>query len=499
MNKTGIFHRLTALVLTAVLTASLGVSAAAAAFADVPAAHWASGSISRCAELGFFRGESATAFGVGRPMTRAAFATALCRFFGWDMTASTQTPYEDVAPSAWYAGAVSAAYEAGAVTTQRATFRPEEPITREEMAVMLVRSLGYTTISGLAQDHPFTDVTTNAGYIAMAYDMGLVTGTTETTFAPDAPATREQAAVILMRLYDKLHAPAPAAAALLSQWPEGGMDLSPYKTVALAGGRFAVAGKKPVLSRLMKADETAPMIAAAHDAGAEALLYASAKSTILKAAPADTAAVLAEAMEEGDYDGVYLDVADVPAKSKSAMTALAEAVAKAAEGKTVYIGAGSPALDGSDTGYDYAALASLADRLVVHIEAPVETSHDFTSAPKEPLDALYCVLNALKSIENLTVSLSAAPTAWRGSAQLTVPTAEEISLYLAGGAQRHYSQRYACPYLHLEDNTVIWYCDRESAAERLQLMKLLGRDSLLVETAECAGPDFLAGLELNEL
>ena len=67
MNKTGIFHRLTALVLTAVLTASLGVSAAAAAFADVPAAHWASGGISRCAELGFFRGESATAFGVGRP------------------------------------------------------------------------------------------------------------------------------------------------------------------------------------------------------------------------------------------------------------------------------------------------------------------------------------------------------------------------------------------------------------------------------------------------
>lgn len=497
MNKTGIFRRLTALVLAAALTAALGVTAAAAEFTDVPASHWAAQSISRCAELGFFKGESATAFGVGKPMTRAAFATALCRFFGWDMTVSTQTPYEDVAPSAWYAGAVSAAYTAGAITTQRAAFRPEETITREEMAVMLVRALGCTTISGLAQDPPFTDVTTNTGYIAMAYDMGLVTGTTETTFSPDAPATREQAAVILMRLYDKLHASAPTAAALIRSWPEDGMDLTAYETVAVEGVLFAVAGKKPVLSKLVKEDDAPAIVSAIHDSGAQALLYASAKSTILKAAPADTAAVLLSAMEAGGYDGVYLDVEDVPVKSKSAMTALAEAVAEAMEGKTVYIGAEGPALSGSSTGYDYAALAALCDRLVVHIASPVVTASSFTSAPKEPVEELYYTLTSLRDIKNLTVSLSAVPTAWRGSAELTIPTAEEIASYLADGAQRHYSQRYACPYLHLEDNAVIWYCDGESAAARLQLMKLLGADSLIVDTAECASADFLAGLELN--
>ena len=51
--------------------------------------------------------------------------------------------------------------------------------------------------------------TTNAGYVAMAYELGLVNGTSSTTFSPDRTATREQAAVMLMRLYDSYHAAAP--------------------------------------------------------------------------------------------------------------------------------------------------------------------------------------------------------------------------------------------------------------------------------------------------
>lgn len=87
---------LSCLVLCAVLTGSLTVSAGAAGFSDVPANHWAAKDIQRCVELGFFQGESATRFGLGHEMTRAAFTVVLCRFFGWETAKPTQPIYTDV-------------------------------------------------------------------------------------------------------------------------------------------------------------------------------------------------------------------------------------------------------------------------------------------------------------------------------------------------------------------------------------------------------------------
>ena len=97
-------------------------------------------------------------------MTRGAFVVALCRLFGWEMVTPEAGSYTDNQDkSAWYYSAVETAYANGAITRQTDTFRPREPITREELAVMLVRAMGYGTIAGLAQDlpMPFRDVTTN--------------------------------------------------------------------------------------------------------------------------------------------------------------------------------------------------------------------------------------------------------------------------------------------------------------------------------------------------
>lgn len=90
---------------------------------------------------------------------------------------------------------------------QTDSFRPASAITREELAVMLIRALGYGSMAGLFSETslPFRDVTTNRGYIAMAYEMGLVNGLGSSLFMPQRAATREQAAVILSRLYGKLH------------------------------------------------------------------------------------------------------------------------------------------------------------------------------------------------------------------------------------------------------------------------------------------------------
>ena len=193
MIKKQLQRLLSCLALCAVLAGGLTVPAGAAGFTDVPANHWAAGDIRRCAELASFQGEAATRFGLGHPMTRAAFTVVLSRFFGWETTTPTQSVYTDVPANAWYAGAVQAAYAHGAVTAQRAEFRPNDPITREELAVMLVRGLGYGTIEGLAQNLPstFQDVTTIACYITMAYDLDLTLGVFVTSFALSRAALRE--------------------------------------------------------------------------------------------------------------------------------------------------------------------------------------------------------------------------------------------------------------------------------------------------------------------
>ena len=57
---------------------------AAERYADVPETHWAASDIARATELGLFQGVGGGKFGLGRPISRAAFATALTRLFGWE-------------------------------------------------------------------------------------------------------------------------------------------------------------------------------------------------------------------------------------------------------------------------------------------------------------------------------------------------------------------------------------------------------------------------------
>ena len=80
--KRTILKKLTAcLCLCAVLSGALTVPAGAASFQDVPSNHWAATAIDRCAAQGWFQGKTADTFGVGQPMTRAAFAVVLSRCF----------------------------------------------------------------------------------------------------------------------------------------------------------------------------------------------------------------------------------------------------------------------------------------------------------------------------------------------------------------------------------------------------------------------------------
>ncbi|HPT69036.1 MAG TPA: S-layer homology domain-containing protein [Syntrophomonas sp.] len=79
------------------------------------------------------------------------------------------------------------------------TFEPDRSMTRAEFAAIVVRALGLTPS---AERVVFTDVTEGswyAGYVGTAYKYGIVSGTSSSTFTPEATITREEAAVMTAR------------------------------------------------------------------------------------------------------------------------------------------------------------------------------------------------------------------------------------------------------------------------------------------------------------
>lgn len=118
-----------------------------AAVAD-PANVWyvKGGHLSYVAGNGLIKGyEGTTLFGTHDQITRAQLATILCRAAGAGDEAAKATVdttgLSDIAAGgAWYTGYVNWAFENGVVTgNDDGTFRPDDPVTREEMAVMIAR------------------------------------------------------------------------------------------------------------------------------------------------------------------------------------------------------------------------------------------------------------------------------------------------------------------------------------------------------------------------
>ena len=103
----------------------------------------------------------------------------------------------DVAPDAWYKDAVQYAYDNGLMTGVSDTeFAPEQTTTRAMIVSILARLEGVTT----AQAAGFADVTDEwyATAVNWAANVGVVNGYEDNTFKPNTAITREQLAAILM-------------------------------------------------------------------------------------------------------------------------------------------------------------------------------------------------------------------------------------------------------------------------------------------------------------
>jgi hypothetical protein len=85
---------------------------------------------------------------------------------------------------------------------QDGSFRPSDKVTRAQAAIMIGRALG---LDGTKRTSGFKDVGTSSaasGYIASAVERGIITGFKDNTYRPNDPVTRGQMAIFIARAYD---------------------------------------------------------------------------------------------------------------------------------------------------------------------------------------------------------------------------------------------------------------------------------------------------------
>ena len=172
-------------------------------FTDVPAGQWYAPAVSYVTQRGLFSGVSETEFAPAQSMTRGMLVSVLYRFQKSIHTGTS--PFTDVSPEAWYGNAVRWAYANGLVLGLSETqFAPDAPITREQVAVMLARYLQFSGVTLAAASPDFQDTASISTYakesVGAMQKAGLLSGDEEGNFRPDAQITRAEIASIFMRL-----------------------------------------------------------------------------------------------------------------------------------------------------------------------------------------------------------------------------------------------------------------------------------------------------------
>ena len=178
----------------------------AASFADVAEEAWYSQAVDFVTGRGLFSGVGEDTFAPQAGLSRGMLVTVLYALEEPEVS-EQQAQFVDVAAGDWYAAGAAWASEEGIVSGYGdGRFGPNDPVTREQLAVMLWQyagSLGLDTEggAGLARFPDGQSVSSWAKEaLAWAVDAGLLSGRADGTLDPGGSATRAEAAVMLSQM-----------------------------------------------------------------------------------------------------------------------------------------------------------------------------------------------------------------------------------------------------------------------------------------------------------
>ncbi|WP_339246385.1 pullulanase [Paenibacillus sp. FSL F4-0243] len=178
-------------------------------FEDVPTTYWAFHAIQSLAAKQIVSGVTTTEFNPKSNVSRAEFTALLVRALG--LNAEGPVQFTDIKSDAWYSSYVATASKLGIVSGRsKDTFAPNASITREEMAIMVIRALevksgkkiepavGVTTFADASSISKWAD-----SYVKTAAGLGLLQGRENNQFAPKGWMTRAESAQIIYTLLSK--------------------------------------------------------------------------------------------------------------------------------------------------------------------------------------------------------------------------------------------------------------------------------------------------------
>ena len=506
-------HRAAGLALAAAL--SLPVLAAprpALAFTDTGST-WAADVIQKAADYQLMGGYPDGSFGVGQPMKRAEFVTVLGRMMGWEPVSPAAPTFIDCAPAFWGYQAVETA-AAHNVMDPGGAFRPEDYISRAEMAEMLVRAMGYQDLALSREEEPlpFEDVSYAKGYITVAHDLGIINGTVidgHTLFQPASSALREQAAAMLVRCYERWTD--------TTDWLHGFYAISSFSQIDYAAQMDAVSAgwarlefRDDVVSlNDTKANgngwvkpEGAELVSDRLDQAGVPLnlsIFANAaafSSMVAADAQAQALGLLTDAAR--DYAGLTIDFEGLKDDRRADFVAFLTALRQALPAdKSLYV---CVMPDDWFGGYDYHALGQICDKVIM-------MAHDYqwssipdyyigttsTYCPVTPLDRVYDALDhvtdpttGVSDPSKVALAISFNTTGFHVDAEGKLldnvfyhPNKDTIEKRLSQpDSLVQWDAPSHNPRLSYTNETgehyVLWYEDAHSVADKLQLARMFG-------------------------
>ncbi|MFP7442703.1 S-layer homology domain-containing protein [Bacillus infantis] len=169
-------------------------------FSDVRNNDYYYQAVSSLSEKGIIKGFGNGIFKPNESVTRAQAAKMLTLALNIKTDHVKDPGFKDVSKNNWAYSYIAALAEQGIVKGYGDQFKPNEPITRAQMAKII--ALGYDFKSSPLKDKRFHDVNPSdwfAGYLQPLIEKGITNGTTAKTYSPNEKVSRGQMAAFIYR------------------------------------------------------------------------------------------------------------------------------------------------------------------------------------------------------------------------------------------------------------------------------------------------------------
>lgn len=175
--------------------------------------YWAQSAIERLASLGVLDGKPDGSFGPRETLSRAQFTKMVATLLG--ITSQTKPIFSDVPANRWYSASIQGAFEEGVVKGYvGGAFEPDEPVTREEMAKILMDAMLWLNADVFAEAPDYAAAQAFRDYgrignwakepVSRMLEEGILLGKTNGILDPKGDATRAEAATVLVRLIERM-------------------------------------------------------------------------------------------------------------------------------------------------------------------------------------------------------------------------------------------------------------------------------------------------------